>query len=302
LRKHRFSLLLAVVMFCSLAPAQQVTITFDDLPAHGDLPPGMTRVDVARKILAALKDHRVKEAYGFINASRLETTPADKEVLTLWVAAGHPLGNHAYTHMDLATHSVEEFEADIAANEPVLKSLMPKGGWQWFRYPFLREGETPEKYHAIHDYLKQHNYRVAQVTLDFGDWLWQGPYTRCMAKNDSESVKWLKQSYIEAANEDMALEQKIAHQLFGHDVRHVLLLHVGAFTAEMMPQLLDLLKKEHFQFVPLAKAQSDPVYKITPEPLTSWNGDFLDQILAARKMEYPPRKPKPTQKLAEICQ
>jgi peptidoglycan-N-acetylglucosamine deacetylase len=33
-------------------------------------------------------------------------------------------------------------------NEPLLKSLMGKGDWHWFRYPFLHEGETVEKRRA----------------------------------------------------------------------------------------------------------------------------------------------------------
>ena len=113
------SLLILFLALCFQVFAEQVAITFDDLPAHGDLPPGVTRADVARKILAVMKAHRVKEAYGFINANKLEKVPEDKEVLNLWVQAGYPLGNHGYTHMDLAAHSAEEFEADIAANEPI---------------------------------------------------------------------------------------------------------------------------------------------------------------------------------------
>jgi len=296
------SLLILFLALCFQVFAEQVAITFDDLPAHGDLPPGVTRADVARKILAVMKAHRVKEAYGFINANKLEKVPEDKEVLNLWVQAGYPLGNHGCTHMDLAAHSAEEFEADIAANEPILKSLMSSDDWHWFRFPFLREGDTPEKYRAVHNYLQQHGYRVAQATLDIGDWAWQGPYARCMAKNDSESVKWLEESYMEIANEDINLGQNVARLLFGHDIRHVLLLHIGAFNAVILPRLLELLKEKRFQIVPLAKAESDPVYKVTPEPLSNWDGGLLDQILASRKHELPPHKQRPMQKLAEICQ
>lgn len=300
---RRFAaLVLALLLIGSRARAQQVALTFDDLPAHGGLPPGMTRADVARKIVEILKAHHVKEAYGFINAQKLEKVPEDREFLNLWVGAGYPLGNHAYSHMDLAAHTAEEFEADIAANEPTLKSLMPSRDWHWFRYPFLREGNTPEKYHAVHDYLKRNHYRVAQVTLDFWDWAWHGPYARCMAKQDTASLKWLEESYMEMANEDIDLGQTVARQLFGHDVRHVLLLHVGAFNTVMLPQLLDLLHKKHFRIVPLKKAQSDPIYKISPAPLTDWDGSLLDQILTSRNLELPPHKEKPMQRLSEICQ
>ena len=43
-------------MLSPVAHAQEVAITFDDLPNHGPLPAGETREDVARKILAAMPD------------------------------------------------------------------------------------------------------------------------------------------------------------------------------------------------------------------------------------------------------
>src|SRR5260370_37698763 len=50
-----------IACFCALALvpqafSQQVALTIDDLPAHGALPPGMTRADVAKIILKELKD------------------------------------------------------------------------------------------------------------------------------------------------------------------------------------------------------------------------------------------------------
>jgi lysophospholipase L1-like esterase len=37
-------------------PSPKIAITFDDLPAHGPLPPGETRMDVILKIIAALRE------------------------------------------------------------------------------------------------------------------------------------------------------------------------------------------------------------------------------------------------------
>src|SRR6185295_6186193 len=54
----------------------QVALTFDDLPSHGPLPPGMTRVDVAKSILGTLRARHAPPVYGFINARQLEAHPA----------------------------------------------------------------------------------------------------------------------------------------------------------------------------------------------------------------------------------
>jgi peptidoglycan/xylan/chitin deacetylase (PgdA/CDA1 family) len=295
-------LLLAALLSVQTAVAQtKVALTFDDLPAHGDVPQGLTRTEIARKILAALKAQNVPQAYGFINAGKVEKVPEDKDVLTMWRASGYPLGNHTYTHMDLATNSVDSFEANVAANEPMLKQLMPAGGWRWFRYPFLREGETPEKHNAIREFLLKDGYKIAQVTLDFEDYAWNGPYARCLAKNDTANLKWLEESYMATANEYLDLGQKESQLVFGRNIRHVLLLHIGGFETVMLPRLLDLLKQKGFSVVTLEEAESDPAYEVNPAPLQVWDGTLLDQIMDARKIPYPPHQQKPMTKLAELC-
>src|SRR5262249_13276783 len=75
-------------------PPPRIALTFDDLPAHAALPPGLSRVDVARRILAALAAHHAPATYGFVNAKGLEGAPENEEVLRAWREAGHPLGNH----------------------------------------------------------------------------------------------------------------------------------------------------------------------------------------------------------------
>ena len=198
LRCPRFlAFVMLLVALHAIAAAQEVALTFDDLPSHGPLPPGMTRLDVAKSIIATLKAANAPQVYGFINAVKLEQVPEDMAVLKEWRSAGYMLGNHTYSHMSLNDNTVESFEKDIAKNEPVLQSLMGNEDWHWFRYPFLWEGDTLEKRNEVRAYLKDHGYRVAQVTLDFEDYAWNEPYARCVAKNDQKSIEWLKVELLE---------------------------------------------------------------------------------------------------------
>src|SRR5215831_7119271 len=102
----------------------QMVITFDDLPAHGPLPPALTRLQVAAKIIGALQAARVPPTYGFVNGALLEQQPADIVVLQAWRAAGNLLGNHTWSHMNLNQHGPEEFQADINRNDALLEDLM----------------------------------------------------------------------------------------------------------------------------------------------------------------------------------
>ncbi len=240
--------------------AMRVALTFDDLPVHGQLPPGQTRMDVARSIIDTLQSWHAPPTYGLVNAKSLEQAPETIEVLRLWRASGNLLGNHTYSHMDLDANTAEAFEQDILAAEATLRAEMGAEDWHWFRYPYLREGETPEKRAAVAQFLAKHGYRIAEVTLNFDDWAFNDPYARCAAANDTQAIEWMEQSYLERVAQALALGPAEARKLYGRDISHVLLLHLGAFETVMLPKLMQALQDHHVTLVTLPEAASDAVY------------------------------------------
>ena len=293
-----------LVIFALLgqAFAQQVALTFDDLPAHGPVPQGLTRVGIIQAILKDLKDAKAPQVYGFINAGKLEQVPADLEVLKLWRAAGYPLGNHTYTHPSLNKISATDFERNIEQNEGRLKSLMDGEDWHWLRYPFLDEGDTVEKRRVVRAYLKEHGYRIAQVTLDFQDWAWNSPYARCLAKHDSKAIDQLKTMYLNTASEFLDLGPQLAKIVYGRDIKHVLLLHVGGFETVMLPRLLELLKQRGLKLITLPEAESDPAYESDPDIVLNEGGTLLEQMIVSKHLQMPAHAPVPIAELESICQ
>jgi peptidoglycan-N-acetylglucosamine deacetylase len=279
----------------------KVALTFDDLPAHGPLPPGLTRVDIIKSIIKSLKAAHAPAVYGFLNAKRMQENPADMELLQLWRAAGFPLGNHTFSHMDLDKNTLEAFEEDLLAGEPSLRQLMGNRDWHWFRFPFLNEGDTAEKHHAIDAFLKEHGYRIAEVSLSFADYAYNEPYARCVAKNDQQGIAALKQSYLSGAADSLVEGQQLSEQLYGNDIKHVMLLHVGGFQTVMLPQLLDLLKQRHFKLIKLPDAASDPAYATDPDLTSNWDNLFLQQMMRARHLPLPPSDDL-SAKLNTLCQ
>jgi len=280
---------------------QKVAITFDDLPLNGELPPGVTRVEIARETLAVLKKRHVPPVYGFINAKKLEGNRDAAEALKVWVAA-EPFGSHTYSHMDLNENPAEAFERDIEENEPTLELLAAKdANWHWLRYPFLREGDTVEKRRAVRAYVEAHDYRVAQVTLDWEDYMWNSAYARCVAKNDTESIASLRSSYLITATAYMDLGRDLAKLVYGHDINHVLLLHLGAFSSTILPDVLNLLERDNFQLVTLEEAESDPVYAGDPDAGSKYGGTLLEQWMDVKKIKYPAVMDKPYKQVQEIC-
>jgi peptidoglycan/xylan/chitin deacetylase (PgdA/CDA1 family) len=297
---RRFFLAGLLAFSAQQAVSQEMAITFDDLPAHGSMPAGVTRLEIAQSILATLKRERMPPTYGFVNGKRVEEHASTLEVLSAWRAAGQPLANHTWAHRDIKDESLVEFEADVAKNEPLLVRLMGNEDWHWFRYPYLREGETVEKRRAARQWLFAQGYRIAEVSMDFEDYLWNDPYARCVALHDDASIAKLHDSYLEVADQYYGLFRQLSQMIYGRDVKYVLLMHVGAFDARMLPELLSLYRGKGVRFISLAEAISDPAYRDDPDFGDATGGAHLELMMRSRKLTFPPNT-KPYKELDAMC-
>jgi len=304
----------ALALFCAVAaaaPKLKVALTFDDLPLNGTLAAGAKQSDYARDTIKVLKKHRIPPSYGFINADKLERNPDGALALQIWVKGGHPLANHTYTHLDLTKNSVEDFQREILRNEPALELLMPEGQkdggaqhgrWSWFRYPYLHEGDTLEKRRAVRAFLAASGYRIAQTTLDFEDYLWNSAHARCWMKKDEESLKWLRESYRTAARDFTRFQVVNSRAVFGRDIHHVMLLHLGSFSSHILPDLFEILDEEGFEIVTLEEAQKDPAYDYDPDLADPGGGTLVEQGMQAKKIPWPGNAPRqPRERLISIC-
>jgi len=285
------------------AGAQEVAITFDDLPAHSSLPENTTRLKIAQDVIRALKEGGVPATYGFVNGKRFEDEPAGVQgVLEAWRAAGNPLGNHTWSHMDLNKNTLEAWESDLLKDEPVLaKYSRPGDDWHWLRFPFLSEGDTPEKRAGARAFLKEHGYRIAAVTMSFGDYAWNEPYARCVAKGDTAAVAALEKSYLAAAADDIQYRRTLARAALGHEIPYVLLMHLGGIDAQLLPRLLQVYRQAGFRFVSLQQAESDPFYANDLNLSLPGAVDSLEGAAMAKGVKDWPKHGKMPADLNTIC-
>ncbi len=278
----------------------QVAFTFDDLPAHGPLPPGEDRPEPIRSIIKTLKTEEMPPVYGFVNGFRTAEYPYQTELLREWIASGNPLGNHTWSHPSLDKTTAKNYIHNIAEDEPLLQKIDPKGDWHWFRYPYLEEGNTMAKREAVRGYLLSHNYKIAEVNLDFGDYMWNDAYARCAAKKDDAAISSLHDSYLATADEYITYSRTLSQRLYGRDIPYVLLLHVGAFDAKMLPDLIGLFRKRGFEFVSLPQAESDPAYSVDPKVAYPGGGLLMELVAATRSVDLP-NATEPEDQLNKMC-
>jgi peptidoglycan/xylan/chitin deacetylase (PgdA/CDA1 family) len=279
-------LILIFLLLPSFSNAKiKMAITVDDLPIHAPIAHNTTRLEVARTMLAALKRHKVPEVYGFLNGKNLSTDPSLTSITDAWRAAGYPFGNHTFFHKGLNRVPLQEFIDDIDSNEEPLQKLSGSSNWKVFRYPFLHEGNTIEKRNAVRQHLIQKGYQIAQVTIDFEDWAWNAPYARCVDKNSRDDVKWLKETFLQNSIDHLHRAEKLSKALFNRSMAHILLIHIGGMSAEMLEEVLIRYEKEGVEFISLSEALKDEAYKIDPGYTFEWGAEFTYQVMKSRGLK-----------------
>jgi len=265
----------------------EMAITFDDLPVHGPLPKGDTRIAIMGRVAAALKAYGVPPTYGFTNGGFAANEPASVPALDRWRAGGNVLANHTWSHMDLNKNSAAAWEADLLRNEPVIASRMKGADWHWLRFPFLSEGDTPAKRREVRQFLGAHGYKIASVTMSFGDYAWNEPYGRCVAKGDEPAIARLKSTYLQAAADTLRYAEAASQKVEGRQIPLVLLMHVGALDSHLLPQLLAFYKAQGVRFISLAEAESDPFYAGDIDPAKGTQPATLEAVAAEKHVGLP---------------
>src|SRR5690606_41015013 len=93
--------------------------------------------------------------------------------------------------------------------------------------------------------------------IDFQDYAYNAPYVRCFEKRDFAAIDALKKNYLARAEERIAASERASQALYGRNIKHVMLLHVGAFQPVMLPYLFELLERRGYEIVTLEEAQRD---------------------------------------------
>lgn len=282
----------------------KIAITVDDLPTHGPLPRGVTRSDVHAKLLDAFARHGVPEVRGYVIGEHALANADHRKALQLWLDAGHPLGNHTWSHPNMQEIGVDAYLADIDRNEAVLAELTGDAtgaSWRSFRYPYLRQGFDEASSGRVRDHLARGGYQIAEVSIDFWDWDYQAPYVRCLGEKSEIGLAALRRSYLDRATEMLDWHRAAALDAFGRPIAHVLMLHGGVFTAEMIDELLSAYEARGVVWVTLDEALADPVYRDVPLPPRTHGDVLVEQAVISLGAEHPPWTRHPGALLGALC-
>jgi peptidoglycan/xylan/chitin deacetylase (PgdA/CDA1 family) len=257
-------------------PASRLmAITVDDLPvAQPSWHTDQQMERITSDLLATFENHRVR-AVGFVNEGKLEhdgtADPFRVEVLKRWLDAGHELGNHGYSHLDLHRVPPDEWMADVVRGEKVTRPLVEAHGGKlrYFRHPFLHTGMSVEVQAETGEFLRSRGYTVAPVTIDNSEWIYGRAYSVAYNEGDEELKRRIGEDYVRYMLAVVAFYESQSEAIVGRPIPHVLLVHAYALNADWLGELLSELERRGYGWISLGEALEDPVYD---RAVDGWTG------------------------------
>lgn len=267
-----------------LAQAQRLALSFDD----GYNPEQLANArELNDQLLKTLKDNSVHSIL-FAAGGRIDSQEG-MYLATQWVQQGHEVGNHSYSHLNLAKAevSLDTYLADIERNESLLARLP---SWsRRYRFPYLKEGDTQAKRDGVRQWLSSHSYGSGAVTIDASDWFYDQRLRAWMAAHPGQSPSVFRQPYIRHLLDRARYYAALARQTMGREVDHVMLLHTNTINALFLDDVIAALREAGWSLISPSEAYADSVYEQVPDVLPA--GESLLWSLAKKQglkgLRYP---------------
>ncbi|MBU2526348.1 MAG: polysaccharide deacetylase family protein [Bacteroidetes bacterium] len=253
----------AIILLISIPIFSQskVSFTFDD-GALGDRP-NYTFNEWNGMLLKKLKDANI-ETMLFV-AGKDKTGPKGKKLLESWNDQGHKIANHTLNHSNYNSenYSFEAFKADFIKNDSLINSY--SNYCKFFRFPYLKEGNTQEKVDSVRKFLKEQNYRNGYVTIDASDWYIDSRLVKRLRENPNADISGFRDFYLNHIWERAQFYEKLSMEINGRHIKHTLLLHHNLAAALFIDDLIKMFKEKGWEIVSASEAYEDPIYKEIPK-------------------------------------
>lgn len=264
-------------------PAKRIALTFDDAPrAQGAF---FTKDERTAKLIAGLAAANVEQVAFFVNPGRISAGDGDEARIMRYVAAGHVIGNHTFSHRQLSRESAAAYLADI---DKATAWLAPRTGYRpWFRFPGLDEGGTDRaKRDAVRAGLAARGLRDAYVTADGLDWNLEARTIAATRRGRRMDMEALRKLYVETMVEAADFSDRLALSATGRSPPQVLLLHETDLAALYIGDLVEALRKDGWEVITPDAAYADPIYAQAPE-VPNAAGTLIEQLAQEKHVPGP---------------
>lgn len=277
------SLLLVVMVDLVTAQQKQVCLSVDDLTVvnYGIEDTSFT-FGITRSLIETFDKYQIP-AIGFVNETKVYTDGKvdDSKVkhLDLWLTSGYDLGNHTFAHLSYHKTPFDEYTAGILEGEKVLRPLMIeyKKELKYFRHPYLQVGLNKEAYDSLNQFLSDHAYLVAPITIDNSDWRFASAYSNAYKNGDTELMEKIGDAYVDYMEAVLVYYEKQSEKLFGRVIPQTLLTHASYLNANYLDDVMERYVQQGYEFIDMDEALEDPVYQHEVTVFNNWGISWLDR-------------------------
>jgi hypothetical protein len=119
-------------------------------------------------------------------------------------------------------------------------------------------------------YLDEHSYRIAPVTIDLQDWMFAEIYALAEANHDQVRKEAVVEAYLEYLEASIGHCALLSEVVVGRQTPHVVLLHANALNYDHIKEVIERFRRQDFEFISLEAAMLDPVYRQMPSASGTW--------------------------------
>ena len=266
--------LLLIISWSGAEAQKRIAFTFDDVPrGRGAF---FTPDERTIRLIAGLHKAGIKQAAFYLVPGQIGHGDGlgGEQRIEAYVAAGHVIADHSFTHPHLNELSVADYMADVDQAEAWLKGR--EGRRPWFRYPFLDEGGNDKaKVAAVRAALKRRGLHNGYATVDGSDWNMESQVADAVKADKTIDMDALRNLYVETMVGAADFADELSRKTWGRQPAQVIVLHETDLAALFIANLAAALRKDGWTIVTADEAYADPISKLAPD-VPSANGTLVE--------------------------
>lgn len=233
-------------------------------------------------ILDNLKKHNLRAI--LFSSGKNKTTSKGQYVLSSWNNAGHLIANHTFSHPNFNNNAttLERFKLELIQNDTIINKY--SNYYPYFRFPYLKEGNSKEKVEGFRQFLKEKGYKNGHVTIDASDWYIDSRLVKRLKENPEADLSGFRNFYNDHLLNRAQFYDSLSYQLTNRRVHHVLLLHHNLAAALFLGDLIQHFKDNGWEVMDADDAYQDKIYNEVPDTIPA--GESLIWVLAKKSGKF----------------
>jgi peptidoglycan-N-acetylglucosamine deacetylase len=284
MQKLKFSISFVCVLVSITVLGQKgkpkIAFTFDDGQTNDVA--GFSLENWNEQLLNNLKKHNLKAILFSSGANK--SSEKGKYVLSSWNNAGHFIANHTMTHANFNSKntSLEAFKWELMANDSIIRNY--SNFYPYFRFPYLKEGNTKEKINGFRAFMSQKGYKNGHVSVDASDWYIDSRLVKRLRENPNADISGFREFYKNHLLNRATFYDSLAIQITERQISHVILLHHNLAAALFLDDLIQHFKNNGWEVIDADMAYADKIYEKIPANIPA--GESLIWALAKQTGKF----------------